>query len=87
MRYLLAAICLCLAACGAESPTPSRGDASAPGDADGGRRCGVDRAFVGGVCVSATAADCGGRRCPTGQQCFVESDGDAGAEAAVCYPF
>jgi len=87
MRYLLAALCLCLAACGAESPTTSTGDASAPTDADGGRRCGSERALVAGVCVSATAADCGGRRCPTGQQCFVENADDGGGEAAVCYPF
>jgi hypothetical protein len=91
MRTLLAALCLCLAACGAESPTSSTGDASTATDgtadapSDGPvRRCSNEQAFVGGRCVAATARDCAGRRCLSSQNCYVTFGAAGEDDVAEC---
>ena len=90
MRSLLAVL-LCLAACGAESPTPSTGDASTATDGaadaptDALRvRCPNEQAFVGGRCVAATASDCAGRRCLSGQNCYVSLGRNGEDDIAEC---
>jgi len=86
MRTLLALL-LCLAACGAESPTPSTGDASTATDgaSDAPRlRCPFDQAFVGGRCVAATARDCAGSRCSASQNCYVSLGSNGEDDVAEC---
>jgi hypothetical protein len=74
MRILLALL-LCLAACGAESPTPSTGDASTATDAAGDGPCGTGFARIGGACVSSTESNCGGIACPRNTFCTIIADG------------
>lgn len=75
MRYLLAALCMCLAACGAESPAPSTTDASTT-DAGTDGPCPSGHYRIGGACVSGTDSNCNGVACSRGTFCtLISTDG------------
>jgi len=83
MRTLLALL-LCLAACGAESPTPSTGDASTATDATGDGPCPQGFVRIEAACVSWSDNNCNGVACPRNTFCTLDSDGTT--RRLICAP-